>query len=492
MAKLTSFGFERDNRTDIINKLSLKFKEKFGNDFLLTDDSLGGILLAIMAEGRLESEKLAEDVYYSRTFNGAEGIYLDDALSYYNFKRRGKIAGSGDVQINYTNSTTASSQTVDSTYTVATENGVTYSPDDSVILSQQVVGFYVDASTLSVGSYELSITNTETLEVVTESFSISTATTIEYENFAQSVIDFFLDNTSNNASFITRIGTEAYIGYNATQSFVAITEPTFFRTVPRIGELWSNVPVTANEVGFNELEQGGVTGLSPFFTGYLDATNTVDFYAGAENETDAEYRSRFEASRGEFPTGTRESLLDDLRELDGVSTVRIYDNPSLTDISEASAFTFNTVVQGGSNAEIAQTIYDGKPVNTLTSGTITIPVDTSDGDVEAISFTKASSYPADIKITYRLGNSTPLSSIEQNLVRESIETLFSDLLLGDVVYNTQLVSAVLSPLKANRLTSIVVETKRDIESDGSYGEDDINPLYYEFVELNNTIFNRII
>lgn len=492
MARLTEYGFERDNRTDIINKLSIKFKEKFGNDILLTDDSVAGQLLAIMAEGRLEAEKLAEDVYYTRTFNGAEGIYLDDALSYYNFPRRGRVAGSGDVQINYTASTTASNQTVDGTYTIAADNGITYSPNQSVILSQQVVGFYVDASTLGAGSYEFSITNTETLEVITESFSISAATTVEYENFAQNIVDFWLDNTSNNSTFISRVGTEVYVGYDSTQTFSGVTEATFFRSVPRIGQLWSIVPVTANTAGFNELEQGGVSSLSPAFTGFLDITNVVEFFAGAENESDAEYRARFEATRGDFPKGTREALLDDLLELDGVDVVRIYDNPSLTDISEASALTFNTVVKGGSNTEIAQTIYQGKPVNTRTSGTITIPVDTSDNDVEAISFTKASAYVADVRLTYKLGNNTPLSALEQFAVQASIESLFSEVLLGDTIYNTQMISAVLSPLKANRLISVTVEVKRDIEPDESYGADDINPLFYEYVELNNIIFNRVI
>jgi uncharacterized phage protein gp47/JayE len=292
MAKLTEFGFERDNRTDIINKLSLKFKQKFGNDILLTDDSVAGLLLAIMAEGRLEVEKLAEDAYYARTLNGAEGVYLDDALSYYSFPRLGKIAGTGSVQINYDNSVTPSSQEVNDTFNVSAENGITYSVTDSFILSQNVVGFYVDASTLPVGSYEFSITNTETLEVVTEAFSISSATTVEYENFAISIVNFWLDNTSDNASFITRIGTEVYVGYNASQEFVSITESTFFRTNPKIGELWSEVDVQADTKGFNELESGGVTGLTPTFSGYISATNVLDFYAGAENETDAEYRAR--------------------------------------------------------------------------------------------------------------------------------------------------------------------------------------------------------
>lgn len=492
MAELTEFGFERDNRTDIISKLSVKFRNKFGNDILLTDDSVAGMLLAIMAEGRLEVEKLAEDVYYSRTLNGAEGVYLDDALSFYNFPRLGKIASSGNAQVNYSASTTGSSTQIDDTFTFAAENGLSYVPTSTVILSQNVIGFYLDASTLPVGSYEFNITNTETLEVITESFSISAATTVEYEAFCDELVTFWLTNTTDNTNSIYRTGTELYVGYNQLQSFTGITESTFFRSVPRVGELWSDIPVEATEVGFNELEAGGITGLTPTFTGYLDATNAIDFFPGADNETDTEYRSRFEASRGSFPSSTREGMLDAIRAVDSVEDVIIYDNPSLLDTTEADALTFNTVVKGGNNLEIAQTIYDNKPVNTLTSGIVTIPIDTSDGDTESISFSKASAYLADIKITYRLGNTTPLSATEQQAVSDNIDALLSDVSIGDIIYNTQIVSSVLSALKANRLISVTVEVKRSIEPDASYGVDDIEPLYFEYVEVNNLTFNRII
>lgn len=492
MGKLTEFGFERDNRTDIIGKLSAKFRNKFGNDILLTDDSVAGLLLAVMAEGRLEVEKLAEDVYYSRTLNGAEGVYLDDALSYYNFPRRGKIAGSGDVHINYTASTTASSQEVDSNYVFSAENGVNYSPTDSTILSQVVSGFYLDASTLPLGNYQFSITNTVTLEVVTETFSISTASTAEYESFCTDLVNFWLDNTSDNTGSVYRSGTELYVGYNSNQSFTGVTEPTFFRSQPGVGELWSQIFIEASEKGFNELEAGGITGMTPSFTGFLDVVNVIDFYPGAENETDAEYRARFVESRGSFPSATREGMLDALREITGVEDVVIYDNPSLTDITEADALTFNTVVRGGSNQDIAKTIYQNKPVNTLTSGTITIPVDTSDNDVESISFSKASVYGADIRITYKLGNTTPLSSTERQAVQDNINALMLDVNIGDTVYNTQIVSSILSALKTNRLISVTVEVKRSIEPDESYGVDDIEPLYFEYVEVDDLVFNRII
>lgn len=492
MGELTAFGFERDNRTDIISKLSVKFRNKFGNDILLTDDSVAGMLLAIMAEGRLEVEKLAEDVYYSRTLNGAEGVYLDDALSFYNFPRLGKIAGSGDVQVNYDAATTASSAEIDDTYSFSADNGVTYVPTSTVVLSQSVVGFYVDASTLPVGSYEFNITNTETLEVVTESFSISSATTPDYEAFCDDIVGFFLANTTDNANSVYRLGTEVYIGYNNVQSFTGISESTFFRTVPKIGELWSEVSVEATEKGFNELEAGGISDITPTFTGYIASTNVIDFYAGAENETDTEYRARFVRTRGSFPAATREGLLDELRLLDGVEDVVIYDNPSLIDTTEADALTFNTVVKGGSNQSIAKTIYDNKPVNSLTSGTVSIPVDTSDNDVESISFSKASAYPADMRITYRLGNTTPLSASERQAVTDNINNLLNEVNIGDTIYNTQIVSAVLSALKANRLISVTVEIKRSIEPEESYGVDDIRPLYFEYVEVGELEFNRII
>ena len=490
MAELTAYGLERDNRTQIINKLSSLFRDYFGNDLLLTNDSIAGMFVSLLAELKLEGEKLAEDIYYSRTLNGAEGIYLDDLLGRYGFTRRGKLPGSGAVQIHYDYVTTPSNRQFNQGDEVSAENSITYESDDNYVFVQNIVGQRLDASGITPGTYNVSIRNTSTEEVVVQQVTLTGPSVSERQQFVQDLASVWLTNTTDNINFVQVIDQILYVGYNSALSFVSITEPTYFEMSPKVGELWTQVEVTAQTEGYYELPQGGVTGISPTFTGFIEATNVDEFYPGAENESDAEYRARFVATRGTFPSSTREGMLDEIRDLDGVESVRIYDNPTLTDMVSAPALTFNTVVRGGSNQDIAQTIYDNKPINVNTSGSTSISINTSDGDVEIINFTKAEPYLADVRLNYRLNSTSPLTAAERSLIENNIINLFEAVRMGDTIYNTQLISAVLSSLPANRLTTITVEVKRSIEPEGSYSQSDIETLFSEYVTLNSLTFNR--
>lgn len=48
--------------------------------------------------------------------------------------------------------------------------------------------------------------------------------------------------------------------------------------------------------------------------------------------------------------------------------------------------TFQTIVYGGTAEEVAQVIYNTKPINTLTYGTTAITIVTEDGGQEVIRF----------------------------------------------------------------------------------------------------------
>src|SRR5690554_6563543 len=127
MAQITEFGFERDNRTDITAKFNNSFRNKFGANLLLTDDSIAGLLRSLVVERSLEYEKLLEDVYYSRTLNGAVGIALDDAASYFGFSRRGPQPSSRLAHIEFVDNGTNLGTDIAAGSTFSASNGVTYS-----------------------------------------------------------------------------------------------------------------------------------------------------------------------------------------------------------------------------------------------------------------------------------------------------------------------------------------------------------------------------
>ena len=173
MAQLTEFGFERDNRTDVTTRLNNSFRNKFGANLLLTDDSIAGLLRSVIVERSLEFEKLLEDVYYSRTLNGAEGIALDDAASYFGFIRRGPQPSSGVAHIEFVDNGTNLGTNVVTTNTFAASNGLTYAVQSGGTLNTNITGAVIDVNQLSPGDYEFFITNTVNGGVSSDTFTLA-------------------------------------------------------------------------------------------------------------------------------------------------------------------------------------------------------------------------------------------------------------------------------------------------------------------------------
>lgn len=492
MAELTDYGFERDSRTDITTRLNTSFRNKFGSNLLLTDDSIAGLIRSILVERELEFEKLLEDVYYSRTLNGAEGIALDDAASYFGFTREGPQAGSGIAHVQFVDNGTNLGTNIEAGSTFSASNGLSYEVSVGGALNSNITGAIIDVNTLSAGDYDFFMTSTITGETVNETITLTDTDETAIETFALSLVSFVVNNTEGNESAVFQYDGIVYIGYASSDYFTGLVQPIYFESadLPSGFTFWSGYDVEATEEGYNVLEAGGITGYNTSFDGYVSATNTVDFDPGSENETDAEFRLRIQTEELSTPAGTRDAIVSAISEVDNVVSYRLYDNPTPIDSTEADALSFNVVVRGGTNSDIAQAIYDNKPVNVQTSGNTVIAIDTADGQTENIFFTQAEEASYDLRITYMVNNTTPLDSGEISDVEDAVTNLLDAQLIGIGVTNAQLASAVLSALETGRLLSVSVEVKLSSAPEDSYAEDDIDLDFDQYAVISNYDYLR--
>lgn len=492
MAELTTYGFERENRTDITSRLNTAFRNKFGANLLLTDDSIAGMIRSIFAERELEFEKLLEDVYYARTLNGAEGVALDDAASYYGFTREGPTASSGVAHIQFVDNGTNLGTSVTTDDTFSASNGLTYQVSSGGTLNSNITGAVIDVNTLSIGDYRFFMTSTITGEVVETTISLPDLSSVSIDSFAISLVSFVTTNTEGNDSVVFQQDGIVYIGYLSSDTFAGLAQPLYFESIdlPSGFTYWAGYDVEATETGYNPLEVGEITSFSNPFSGYNSATNTTEFNSGSENETDAEFRLRIQTQELSTPAGTRDAIATAVSEVDGVVSYRVYDNPTLTDRAEADALSFNVVVRGGINSDIAKAIYDNKPINTQTSGTTVVAVDTANGEQENIFFTEAEEASYDLRITYMVNNTTPLSSTEQASIEEAVEALLDSQMIGDGVTNTQLVSAILVSLSTGRLLDVGVELKRTSDPESSFSKSGISLDYDEYASVSSFTYER--
>jgi len=114
---------------------------------------------------------------------------------------------------------------------------------------------------------------------------------------------------------------------------------------------------------------GTLTIIDTPVSGWSAVTNPADATLGRDEETDADLRVR----RAELLTaagkGTVDSIRADVRDVDEVTDVEVYENTTLvTDVDGLPGKAFEVLVSGGDNDEIAQAIWNSKPAGISAHG----------------------------------------------------------------------------------------------------------------------------
>lgn len=437
----------------------------FDTDVNVGSSSVLGQLLGIFAFQDIQTWEALQGVYSSQTLLGAEGIYLDEILSRRGIFRKGAAAGTGFAYIEADREAAWTTSIPTSTSFFA-RNGKTYTVSTETQLRDRVGAYKVSTTDVTplMTSVTYSIINTSTGALVSQTFDAT------LPNFLTSLAAFIVSNILPQDS--TRVfidGNTLYVGFlsGLTDQPVGLRAPTRFFSDTLLGTKWSLVPVTCTETGVFPVLVGDITSITPTPPlGFRSVGNFTEFFAGREVETDAEYRARFNNTVDEANAATRPAIYKAVSDLDGVSKVRIYDNNTAIDTPEAPAFTFNTIVLGGEVVDIANTLYQKKPINTLTHGTTSYVVITEDNSTEIIKFTPATELGIIIKVVYKTVNDLPLTDLEKSRITQNFVALSASFGIGTNVFNAQLQSVVFSSLTYGKLISLQVLTRIDGSPDG--------------------------
>ncbi len=146
--------------------------------------------------------------------------------------------------------------------------------------------------------------------------------------------------------------------------------------------------------GSKGVPAGEMTILQTPTFGVLGTTNEEAFLLGREQETDVEFRGRIAVGPISDSTGTpdtiRQSLLTNVQGVTYVQVIEnLYDMP--VDADGRPWLTYETLVLGGSDADVAQDIWRTKPADGATWGNIVnYPVEDSTGTTQFVNFSRPS------------------------------------------------------------------------------------------------------
>lgn len=170
--------------------------------------------------------------------------------------------------------------------------------------------------------------------------------------------------------------------------------------------------------------------------GWDKVSNPVKASIGNYRETDEELRERFRNSKFFQAANIIEALLDGLRNVQDVTDVMIYENDTdAVNSLGVPPHSFLTLVLGGINTEVAESIWQNKPTGIPSVGTTTVQITDSQGLQHPISFKRPTQ--KFVQVTVDVSNIDGLPGDAETTIRQNIlDYAKPGYLIGDdVIYS---------------------------------------------------------
>ncbi len=431
MAGLTSQGLVIKTTNEVISELEALARTLFadqvpeGEVVNTGSNTTLGRMIGVVSPPQSDIWEAIQEVYDAFTVTSATGFALDNLVA---------LGGISRLQATPTRASIL--------VTGNTNLGI---PAGSKVSSSTTGAVY--SSPLLAG---LSTTNATGVGVSPISVVDSTNYTISYKSSVDVVYTDITVNSGVGASLLSLYSLfEAEIALNHTELktrqvnnllFVESVDPFqlfTYESSSNIGiqKVIKPVLFECDEVGPVVQPAGTIDTIATPIFGWDSAVNPVDATTGNYTETDDELRERFRNSKFEKATNVIESLYSSILQLNGVEDLKIYENDTdVVDANGVNGHSFLVVCEGGLGTEIAQSIWDNKPVGILSQGNTTVTVFDSQGLPHDVSFSRPTKINTYISINITKDSNFPQDG-ETKIKSEMIKYIDSLKIGEDVVYS---------------------------------------------------------
>lgn len=390
---LTQYGLVIYSQEEIFNNMQKKAQSIFGNDLITTPDSIMGQFLNIFAERMASVYEAVQELDDSNDPDNAQGKALEDICSYSSVFRLQPQPSSMYVACTGKIGTliNAGSQ---SQVKVPSNNAVFSNVNTATLTNENCNSIVGKINVVSSANYSISINgitaiytanNTSTASDIINGLASSLASKTQFYRII-SVINTIDQYKILNINPLEN--TKIYI--DANQIIISIASILQFQCV---------------QTGPIDAPQGDlqiIAGIS----GWDSAANISVTSLGRDLETDTELRIRRSSSLALTGQGTVVALYAKLKQINGVTSLNIYNNTSLkTDDNGVPAKSFLVVVAGGSDRDIANCIWQNKPAGIQSFGGstgTTVKVLDSQNIPQEISFARPTTISINIIVNFKL------------------------------------------------------------------------------------------
>lgn len=205
----------------------------------------------------------------------------------------------------------------------------------------------------------------------------------------------------------------------------------------------ATVTGTAQEIGSVVALSGEInTILTPTY-GWSTVNNPNAANVGQPRESNADLKARRKVAVATPSQTELESLTAGIDNVAGVTDFQVYENDTkVTDARGLPGNSICAVVEGGADEDIVRAIGIKKNMGVLSYGDVTLPYTNRYNTTLDISFFRPEYVPVyiDVHIKPLAGYTTEVAT----QIKQAISTYFSDLTIGNNLYNSQLWEAALS------------------------------------------------
>lgn len=376
-----------------------------------------GRMIGVVSPSEADLWEAMQQVYDAFNPNTATGIALDNLVLYGNLTRFTESKSTLQVISDLVFGTVipAGSQVGAVNSTNAFENVVDIQGNNEFLSGVGIATLVATAST----NYTITFTSTlGAVKTLTYTTPASPAPT------AASVLAGIKD-VADGGSFSSFLKTYYLDGF----LFLALEDPFDYQSIVVSSNLQITrvlKPATFQATNFGPIEQqaGTITEILTPLVGWQSVTNPTAAQMGRNRETDEELRSRFIQQKGVRGSASSAAISSELLQVNGVTNVRVYENEDdTTNALGVQANSIMCVVRGGSPLEIAESIYNNKPVGIRTQGNTTINVTDSIGEVHPVRFETPTFQNVYIKLDIFLQDEFPADGVA--LIKQALKDYFA-------------------------------------------------------------------
>jgi len=413
---VTLEGFQKKTLATIKTELETSFKSIFGNDIDLDPTGPIGQLIGVLSQEMADLWDGANEIYTSRNPSEATGLSLDNISGETGIRRidstktkaenvlldgdEGTIIAVGK-QTKQANNALLYSLLTAVTITKAAALKLKLEPNSSFPLA----GGEVFTVTLDAVPYTYNGIASDTIDVVIDAL----VSTITGGAFTGTV-------SNENDEFLVINGEDSDSDTIPDTAFSAVWTGTFDLEL-----LASGGTFEADEFGANALPATTLDTIATPVTGWDGVTNPKAGVTGREVETDDALRIRRALT---FLAGnaTEEAIRSAvLNEVSGVVSVSVSSNRTLVvDGSGLPPKSFEVVVEGGTDADLAQEIWETMPAGIESFGSTSEIIIDSQGNNQTINFSRPETMFVWIKVKRSFNTEEPYPTDGDTQIKNSI------------------------------------------------------------------------